>query len=163
MPRTDRPLPPPLPTRRQRLVSLGLACWLGSLAPAWSQPVAPADFARQLLAQINRYRAQQQLAPLQLEASLAAIAADHSQAMARSGTLSHAGFGSRFDRTQRTACVENLAAGYRDADRLVEGWQASPKHHENLLDAQVQQVGIARVGDYVTWLACTPPMRAAMR
>ncbi|OGA97853.1 MAG: hypothetical protein A3E25_06005 [Burkholderiales bacterium RIFCSPHIGHO2_12_FULL_69_20] len=137
-----------------------MACALAWAIHANAQPLpadAPTDrdFAQQVLEAVNHHRLQQRLAPWQADPTLSEIAAGHSQAMARLGALSHAGFQTRFERAQRRVCVENLAARYRQADRLVAGWQASPGHGENLLDARVQQVGVASVGGYVTLLACS--------
>ena len=149
----------PRPRRRQRSAPW-LACGLvwavsASAQPLLTDPPADSDFAQQVLEAVNHHRLQQQLAPWQADATLSEIAAGHSQSMARLGALSHAGFQARFERAQRRVCVENLAARYRQADRLVAGWQASPGHGENLLDARVQQVGVASVGGYVTLLACS--------
>lgn len=157
---THLPLPFQRPSGRRRRAARWLACALAWAVNAGAQPLpvdtaADRDFAQQVLAAVNHHRQQQQLAPWQADATLGEIAAGHSHAMAREGALSHAGFQTRFARAQRRVCVENLAARYRQADRLVAGWQASPGHGENLLDARVQQVGVASVGGYVTLLACS--------
>ena len=160
-------LPGQRPVRRKRA-----ARWLaGSLValatagapPLSAEPAAPPDFAQQVLEAVNQHRAQHQLPPWETDATLIEIAAEHSSAMAQRGALSHDGFRSRFERARRGVCVENLAARYRQADRLVAGWQASPGHGENLLDARVQQVGVASVGGYVTLLACSAARVPAAR
>lgn len=38
---------------------------------------------------------------------------------------------------------ENLALGYRGADRVVTGWMNSPGHRENILTAEFDEIGIA--------------------
>jgi len=110
-----------------------------------------------LLAAVNDYRQQQGLAALQPDAALSALAQDHSALMAAQRQLSHAGFNSRFERSGRRLCVENLAFNHRQANTLLAAWQRSPEHHANLLQPQVQRVGIALVDGYLTLLACTPP------
>lgn len=151
-----------------RWLARGLMCGLVWATGAGAQPLpgeppAPADFAQQVLEAVNRHRVLQHLAPWQRDDALAAIAAEHSRAMARLGALSHQGFQARFERAQRRVCVENLAARYRQADRVVAGWVASPGHGENLLDTRVQQVGVAHVDGYVTLLACAAAREPAAR
>ena len=38
---------------------------------------------------------------------------------------------------------------------MLAGWRRSADHHRNLLDARVQEVGVASVAGHVTWLACS--------
>ena len=121
--------------------------------PARAEP--PAGLARQVLAAVNDYRSALQLPPLQPDPALEGLAAEHSRAMAQQARLSHAGFQARFQRAHRHLCVENLATGYRRAEALLDGWRASPKHHENLLEPRVLRVGVAQVDGWVTLLACT--------
>ena len=111
----------------------------------------------QVLTEVNRFRAARQLLPLQPDPALAALAGEHSARMAQHGQLTHDGFPRRFERARRQTCVENLAAGYRQADRLVAGWATSGSHLQNLLDARVTEAGVASVAGHVTWLACSGP------
>ena len=117
---------------------------------------APPELSAQLLLAVNDYRQQQGLTALQPDAALSALAQDHSALMAAQRQLSHAGFNSRFERSGRRLCVENLAFNHRQAASLLAAWQRSPEHHANLLQPQVQRVGIALVDGYLTLLACTP-------
>ncbi|MES2715861.1 MAG: CAP domain-containing protein [Pseudomonadota bacterium] len=132
-----------------------LLCLGAGTLPA--QPAAPDgdDFAEQVLHEVNHYRQARQLPALRQAPWLATLAGEHSAHMARLGQLSHAGFQDRFLRARRQTCVENLAAGYSQARRLVAGWRASDSHHQNLLDARLQEVGVASVNGHVTWLACS--------
>jgi uncharacterized protein YkwD len=116
---------------------------------------ADAALAVQVLDATNRYRASHQLPALQPSTALAALAAEHSGHMAQLRQLSHAGFHDRFERARRQTCVENLAAGFSRAEPMLAGWQQSADHHRNLLDARVQEVGVASVAGHVTWLACS--------
>ena len=147
---------------RARALSAGVLA-LCTAAVALAQPAAPApapattdvSFATQVLHAVNLHRQRHQLPALQPAPWLATLAAEHSAHMAQLGRLSHTGFQTRFLRARRQTCVENLAAGFRQADRLVQGWQASPSHHQNLLDPRVQDVGVASINGHVTWLACS--------
>jgi uncharacterized protein YkwD len=112
------------------------------------------DLAAGVLAEVNRYRGGQGLAPLVADVRLQAIAQAHSQAMAQQGRLSHGGFQQRFDRSGARLCVENLAAGTFQPARVVAAWQRSPEHHRNLLDPRVQVAGVAATGSVVSLLAC---------
>jgi len=151
------------PAARCRHLALAAALCLCNMATALAlaQPAAAragADddgFASQVLAEANRYRQAQQLPPLQAAPWLATLAAEHSAQMARLSGLSHAGFQDRFLGARRQTCVENLAAGFHQASRLVAAWRASASHHQNLLDGRVQDVGVASINGHVTWLACS--------
>jgi uncharacterized protein YkwD len=136
----------------------GVIAWLATTAPASAADTAGAAdtaLAAQVLEAVNRYRATQQLPALQPAADLAALAAEHSDRMAQQRQLSHAGFQDRFVRARRQTCAENLAAGFTRAEPMLAGWRQSADHHRNLLDARVQEVGVASIAGHVTWLACS--------
>lgn len=160
-PQPRRPAAHPQPVLQRLALAWTLGLCSGAIALAQPAPASD-DLAAQVLAEVNRYRQAQRLPPLQAAPWLATLAAEHSADMARLGGLSHAGFQDRFQRARRQTCVENLAAGYSQASRLLAGWRGSPGHHQNLLDARVQEVGVASVNGHVTWLACSadgPPGR----
>ncbi|MBX3638697.1 MAG: CAP domain-containing protein [Rubrivivax sp.] len=121
-------------------------------APA---PTAAADgYVRHLAALINEYRQRHGLAPLEPADELAALAGEHSHAMAAQRRLSHEGFRDRLLRAGSRVCVENVGQGYRTAEALLEGWRQSPAHHVNLLADDVARMGIAASARYVTFFAC---------
>lgn len=142
--------------------ALGLVALDSAAAPA--APVeamaarsaaSPDDaFAQAALAAVNRYRQGHGLADWQPDPALATIAADHSRSQAAQGRLDHAGFTQRFARSGALSCVENLAAGYRDADAVVAAWHKSPAHRDNLQAPELQRVGLASDAGFVTLLAC---------
>lgn len=158
LPRPARPTPP---ICRHRALAAGLLAgcvtWLAGTASAQAADTSAADTAltEQVLSAVNRYREEQQLPALQPLPALASLAAEHSSDMAQQRRLSHTGFNGRFERARRTTCVENLAAGFTHAEPMIAGWRQSPDHHRNLLDARVQEVGVASVAGHVTWLACS--------
>ena len=107
--------------------------------------------AEQLMAEANRSRAQAGLAPLLWDESLAAAARAHCLRMAAEGPISHR-YGGEADLSDRAARAgarfdlieENVAVG-PDAPAIHEEWMRSPGHRANLLNGEVNRVGIAVV------------------
>jgi hypothetical protein len=107
--------------------------------------------AEQLFALANQSRAQAGLGTLKWDPNLAAAAMRHCQRMAGEGELSHR-YGGEPDLTERTAGAgahfslieENIAVGSYPAS-IHEGWMQSPGHRKNLLNPQIDRVGIAVV------------------
>ena len=56
------------------------------------------------------------------------------------GTLDHRLNASRH---ARGYAVENVSAGYANADAALAGWQRSAGHNANLLDSHMRRMGIA--------------------
>ena len=143
---------------------LALSLFLAAIAlPALaaSPPAAPERIEDQLLAAANGFRADNRLAPLEADPTLTAAARDFAEYLARTGKFSHTADGrSPGDRARAAGydyceLAENIAyeeddAGF-GADHLthtfITGWENSPGHRRNLLDANVTQtgVGVARV------------------
>ncbi len=115
-----------------------------------SRPQAGAPES-QLLEAANRDRAAAGLHPLQWDMSLAAAARQHAQRMAQANTLSHqfpgeppmqqraTQAGARFSQI-----AENVAEG-PSAANLHQQWMNSVPHRANLLDPELNAVGIAVV------------------
>src|SRR5690349_17361024 len=128
------------------LAAAAIAC---SAAPA--EP--PPDYAARVMEAVNAYRVARGLPMLRPAPMLAQLAAEHSAAMAQRKRPSHDGFAGRFDRTSGTLCVENVAAGFRVAEQVLDGWRAVATHHRNLLEPRVTHVGVANDGWFVTYFA----------
>ncbi len=104
--------------------------------------------ARQIVALANRDRAAQGLAPLQWDASLAAAALAHAQRMAQEGPIAHR-YGGEPDLAERAAKTgahfqlieENIAVG-QSAAQIHDGWMHSPGHHDNLMNPQIDHIGV---------------------
>lgn len=136
---------------RTLLIAMTLA--VATLAlPAQAQ--SRDGFGRHLGDLINRYRESQGLAPLQMALDLAAIAGEHSSAMAGERRLTHDGFGERHARAGSRVCVENVGWNFQTAESLMDAWRHSPGHLRNLLEAKVARMGIAVDARYVTFFAC---------
>lgn len=122
----------------------------GRPSPSRTDTFQPAA-AEQLMALANRSRAQAGLGPLQWDESLAAAARAHTQRMAAEGPISHR-YGGELGLSDRAARVgahfdlieENVAIG-PDPAGIHEEWMQSPGHRANLLNSQVNRVGIAVV------------------
>jgi Cysteine-rich secretory protein family len=108
------------------------------------------DGPEQILFQsANRERAAHGLAPVKWNAPLAEAAHRHALLLAQRDTLSHQ-FPGEPDLASRAASegarfstiAENVALG-PSAESLQEQWMKSPPHRANLLDPQMNSVGIA--------------------
>lgn len=112
---------------------------------------AAARFGAAVLSELNRVRAAHGIAPVAADRRIARIAAAHSRAMARRGTLAHGSWSGRVARAagQPRAVGEVLgwlrrARPGREARALVRGWLRSPTHRSVVLDAGYRRVGIGR-------------------
>ncbi|WP_198372447.1 CAP domain-containing protein [Roseomonas rosulenta] len=114
-------------------------------------PARAADPALQqaMLAEVNAIRARAGRAPLTLDPRLSRAALDHSFDMLRRNQLGHAGSdgsdpGRRITRAGFAwrSYRENVGAGYQDLRQAMAGWMNSPGHRDNILAADVTQVGL---------------------
>lgn len=122
-------------------------------------PLEPSAVARQVLELVNAARSQPRTCgregyeaarPLTLSPTLNEVASDHSRDMAQRGALGHGGSdgsqsGDRITRAgyQWRASGENIAAGQRDADRVVAAWLESPGHCATLMGPHFTEMGVA--------------------
>jgi len=141
-----------------RLASLDDRAPKGSFDKAPKGSLADRDFTRTLLNaeiardQINQYRKQKGLKPLQLNASLTEAAKAHSRDLAKWDRISHFGSdGSNpWDRVKRTGysarlAAENVGTGQVSFEEVLKGWKDSPGHNKNLLLSDAEHMGIALV------------------
>jgi len=105
--------------------------------------------AQALFESANHERPARGLAPLIWSAALAAAARQHALRMAAQNTLSHQlpGEPGMVDRASQagahfSSLAENVAEG-PSAESVHEQWMNSPPHRANLLDPQLDSVGIA--------------------
>ncbi len=145
-----------------------LACAGAGLLAAGLQ-AAPDDFCRaaelpaRAIELTNRLRAQGATCggvtfapapPLQWSPAATTVALRHAQDMALQRRLKHAGSdGSHGGERLRHGGVdwqrwaENLAAGQRSLDQVLAQWLQSAAHCENLMDAELQHMGLACAAD----------------
>ncbi len=128
------------------LASVALAILSLPALPARAQEAGP---AQSLLESANRARAEQGRAPLKWSATLAGAARAHAQLMAAQNTLSHQlpGEPAMADRAKQagarfSSLAENVAEG-PSAESIHKQWMNSPPHRANLLDPELDSVGIA--------------------
>jgi uncharacterized protein YkwD len=88
--------------------------------------------------------------PLRANARLEKAAAVHAQDMARNSYIDHAGrdgstFSQRITRTGYPwhSAGENVAAGQRSAEDVVQDWLASPGHCANIMSDEFTEMGVA--------------------
>jgi len=105
--------------------------------------------AQTLFESANRERAVHRLAPLKWSAALADAARQHALRMAAQNTLSHRlpgeqGMAERASQAgaRFSSLAENVAEG-PSAGGIHQQWMNSPPHRANLLDGQLDSVGIA--------------------
>jgi uncharacterized protein YkwD len=121
----------------------GLFSWTSALA----QPGAEVA-EQQLFQAINRERAAHGLPALKWDDALANAARQHAEAMAAQKAISHTfpGEPSLPSRATRAGArfswlSENVAAG-PNAENISEQWMQSPNHRANLLDADMDTIGM---------------------
>lgn len=120
-------------------------------------PAQAGQFEDDLLARINMYRAANYLKPLTMRPTYVDLAREESLAMRKIDRLSHDGFNTSFRKagiSGLNGCVENVAWNYATAQSLFNDWQQSPEHNRNMLDRDITEAGIAKVGPYITFFAC---------
>jgi uncharacterized protein YkwD len=116
-----------------------------------STPTKPSPAEQTLFDSVNRERQTRGLRPFKWDAALASAARSHAQKMAQAGTISHQ-FPGEMDLGARihmvgvhfTEAAENVAQG-PSAAVIHNEWMNSPPHRDNLLDRDLDSIGIAVV------------------
>jgi len=106
-----------------------------------------------LLQQVNQHRAEQRLAPLAWDATLARAARAHALLIARSPGPAEHQYPGEPDLLTRAAQAgahfstisENVAGNAQSAPQLDTSWMNSPHHRANILNPQLTAIGIAVV------------------
>src|SRR5436190_13299407 len=110
-----------------------------------------------VLAEMNAYRAQFHLAPLQFDPRLAAAADDRMRDMEELAYWSHESpdgrspfMWLRMRNYPYQNAGENLAAGFETCEVLVDAWMESKGHRDNILSANYTECGIAVIDGSTT-------------
>ncbi|SFQ30344.1 CAP domain-containing protein [Salibacterium halotolerans] len=115
------------------------------------------EFEQQVIALTNEEREKAGLAPLKPYSELSDVARDKSKDMRDAGYFSHnsPNYGSPFDMMDSygidyQGAGENIAAGQRSPEQVVEGWMNSKGHRENILNEDFTHIGVghAEGGSY---------------
>ncbi|MCC7356184.1 MAG: CAP domain-containing protein [Candidatus Doudnabacteria bacterium] len=114
------------------------------------------NFTQEFLCLLNEYRVSKGIARLSYANDLANVAQDYSDWMSASTTFSHIdtngnNFVGRCSVAGITCYAENLAIGFTSASNLLNMWQVSPSHDENLL-RNLSSVGLGIKNGYATLL-----------
>jgi hypothetical protein len=134
------------------LCAIGLAVTAGLTAQAQERDRVPQPAkAEQLYAMANETRGQSGLRRLEWDPALAEAAMKHCMRMAAEGPISHR-YGGELDLSERAGAAgahfslieENIAVGSYPG-RIHQGWLDSPGHRANLLNPEVDRIGVAVV------------------
>ncbi|CDQ18646.1 CAP domain-containing protein [Halobacillus karajensis] len=110
------------------------------------------EFEEEVVSLVNEERKERGLAPLETHHRLSALANVKSQDMSDKRYFSHTSptYGSPFDMMDefdfryRTA-GENIAAGQRTPEEVVEGWMNSEGHRKNILHEDFTHIGVGYI------------------
>ncbi|MGY4691223.1 CAP domain-containing protein [Salibacterium sp. K-3] len=107
------------------------------------------EFEQQVIELTNQEREAAGLEPLQPYSELSDVARDKSEDMRDAGYFSHnsPNYGSPFDMMDSygidyRGAGENIAAGQRTPEQVVEGWMNSEGHRENIMNEDFTHIGV---------------------
>jgi uncharacterized protein YkwD len=131
-----------------------LACIAAIVFMAPSSAHAQAATATRLIDYINAARVQNGLRALPENIRLTQAARTHARDMAENGFVDHKGSddSNLQDRVTRTGyawtlVAENVAAGQKTVQEVVQGWMKSPGHRKNILNEEVRELGAGHVSN----------------
>lgn len=107
------------------------------------------SYEQQVLNLVNEQRAKYGLSALTYNTALEAVAYSHSKDMAQNNYFSHTNLSgqSPFDRMKAAgisyrSAAENIAAGQKTPQEVVNAWMNSSGHRANILNSSVTQMGV---------------------
>lgn len=118
------------------------------------------QYEQKVVELVNAERAKQGLKPLQVDPALAKVARMKSEDMRDNNYFSHQSptYGSPFEMMKKfgisyKAAGENIAAGQKTPEAVVEAWMNSPGHRANILNPNYTHIGVgyAAGGSYGTY------------
>lgn len=116
--------------------------------------------AREVLDLVNAERAKQGLRALVLSTELTNVATEKAKDMMQNGYFDHTSptYGSPFDMMRRfgvqySSAGENIAAGQKTPQEVMNSWMNSSGHRANILNKDFEQLGVGYVtgGEYGTY------------
>ncbi|WP_010531710.1 CAP domain-containing protein [Lentibacillus jeotgali] len=130
----------------------------------------PSAYEKEVVQLVNEEREKRDLEPLEMHNRLSSLARKKSQDMANNDYFSHTSptYGSPFDMMEQfdfsfRMAGENIAAGQRSPEQVVEGWMNSEGHRKNILKEGFTHIGVGYVeggglkyGTYWTQMFMTP-------
>lgn len=116
--------------------------------PAPPETDSAQTISDQTIKLVNKNRQQQNLAALQHDKKLSAIAQKKAEDMANNNYFAHVSptygsVGNMLDHFNYnwTSYGENIAKGYKSPDTVVDDWMQSPGHRANILQSKFQNIG----------------------
>lgn len=110
------------------------------------------QFEQKVVDLTNQERAKQGLAPLKIDTTLSKMARDKAQDMRDKNYFSHQSptYGSPFDMMKKygityRAAGENIAAGQKTPEEVVNAWMNSEGHRANILNPNYTAIGVGYV------------------
>ncbi|WP_082232452.1 CAP domain-containing protein [Halobacillus massiliensis] len=129
----------------------------------------PSEFEKEVVELVNEERAKEGLEPLKMYERLSDLARMKSQDMADESYFDHTSptYGSPFEMMDQYdfkywSAGENIAAGQRTPEQVMDGWMNSPGHRENIMKEEFTHIGVGYVegegsyGTYWTQMFMTP-------
>ena len=117
-------------------------------SPAAASSPLPAGWRREMLDRVNGVRAAVGVAPVHACAALRRSAQEYAMVMASTNSYGHVGpDGTQpWDRMTRQgyrwrSASENIAAGQRAVQQVVDAWITSPRHYATLVNPRLRHVG----------------------
>lgn len=115
-------------------------------------------FESRVVSLVNQVRTSYGLNELTADLSLSQIARMKAQDMHDNGYFDHISptYGSAFDMMDAygisyTYAGENIAAGYRSPEAVVNGWMNSKAHRDNILNSKYTKIGMGYVDSGYYW------------
>jgi uncharacterized protein YkwD len=128
------------------------------------------SFVDQVVALTNAERLGKGCKALTVDATLTAVAQDHSEDMAKRNFFDHNNPDGKspFDRMSAAGykygmAAENIAAGYRSPADVVKGWMNSSGHRANILNCGVTEIGVGYAAGGTHGMYWTQDFGAPMR
>ncbi|MFE9256553.1 CAP domain-containing protein [Streptomyces sp. NPDC006879] len=126
--------------------------------PPTTSTVPTSGDVAQVLALVNKERANAGCSALTINAKLMSAAQNHSEDMAAHSNMSHTGSdgsdpGQRITRAgyDWRTYGENVAYGYSTAAKVMDGWMNSPGHRRNILNCSFKEIGIGLAQPNYYW------------
>jgi uncharacterized protein YkwD len=126
-------------------------------APAPQPSSGGGDIAQRVLELSNAERSRVGAPPLSLHPQLTAAAQHHTNLMVQHNQMTHQlpgepGLGDRISQAgyQWGGVAENVAQGQSSPEEVVSTWMNSPGHRENLLNPELQHLGVGYANNFWT-------------
>lgn len=91
----------------------------------------------EILKLVNQYRKAQHLAPLKFSSYASKLCKEHNDYMISRERISHDNFKSRYQKLNKElkvfSAAENVASGYKTANKVMKAWLNSPGHKNNII------------------------------